>query len=74
MDIVTQPSGWLEMTTELFEAYLQVCPDYRRDNYANASRYFYAHNHEHFAVVTVRNKVFVHPTVAALKEGSTASF
>ncbi len=54
------------MPKGLFEAYLKVCPDYRRDNWANVDRYHYAHNFEVFAVVPVNAKtVFVHPDVAA---------
>ncbi len=65
MDCIVQPTGWQEMREELFEEYLKVCPDYRRETYCNASRYSYAHNGKRFAVLTTRNQVFVHPDVAA---------
>lgn len=56
------PPNWKEVSIADFEKYLETCPDYTRDAYANFAKYHFRHNGQYFAAAN-RERVFVDPSL-----------
>lgn len=48
---VEMPASFVPVSEPDFDDFLKSCPDYRRDHYANATRYYFAGTNKTFAMV-----------------------